>query len=59
MPQEDEKKNDGDSMKKLKSERVERLSAKIHALFWVVLAVCVAVYTNIFEKALTDQRVER
>jgi hypothetical protein len=45
--------------KKKRAERVEKITAKIHAVAWVAAAVAVAYYTDIFRIAFTDDRVNR
>jgi hypothetical protein len=56
----DEKKEDAEEiLKKQRTERMDRITSKVHAVFWVVLAVVVAVYTDIFNRAVNDKHVGR
>lgn len=57
VPQTDEQ--DGEEIKKKRAERIERITSKIHAVFWVGLAIALFSYTKFFQVALTDPRVNR
>jgi hypothetical protein len=46
-------------MKKKRADRIERITAKLHALIWIAASAALILYTNIFQMALTDQRVNR
>ena len=43
-----------DKIKKQKLERSEKLTAKLHAVLWIIIATVVIIYTKIFEKAFSD-----
>lgn len=45
--------------KKKKADRVDRITAKLHALFWVVAAGVILVYSDIISIGLFDKRVNR
>jgi len=51
--------SDSEEMKKRRSERTERISAKLHAIFWVAIAAAILYYTNFFGVMLYDRRVNR
>ena len=55
--------DEADEAKKLRAQRVDYISAKIHALFWVCLAVAIIYYGDgketLVQIALTDERVNR
>ena len=55
----DETSEEENKVKLQKSERMERIGAKIHAIFWIVLGILVTVFTNIFDRALHDEHVNR
>jgi hypothetical protein len=46
-------------VKKKRADRIERITAKLHALIWIAASAALILYTNIFQMALTDQRVNR
>ena len=48
-----------DSSKKSNTERMEQISTKVHALFWVFAAVFVVIYSDIIKVSLRDSRVNR
>jgi hypothetical protein len=50
---------DSTSAKKAHSDRVERISSKVHALFWVGVAGGTIHYTDFINVALNDDRVKR
>jgi hypothetical protein len=41
--------------KKIRAERVERISAKIHALFWVIAAIGIMYFTDLFSIIYSDK----
>jgi hypothetical protein len=45
--------------KKQTAERLEQISIKMHALFWVFAAVGLGYYLDLFHVALTHQKVNR
>mmetsp|Transcript_23992 Transcript_23992/g.35212 ORF Transcript_23992/g.35212 Transcript_23992/m.35212 type:complete len:156 (+) Transcript_23992:50-517(+) len=51
--------NDAEESKKEKAEQLERVSTKIHALFWVAAAVAVIIYTDFINVLLHSERVNR
>ena len=54
-----EEDSEADDKKKAQSDRIERFTAKLHALFWVCLSIYVIYYTGLFEVALRGDRVDR
>lgn len=42
------------SSKKLRAERIEKLVAKLHALFWVIGSICLVYYTDMFQLLLSN-----
>jgi hypothetical protein len=46
-------------VKKKRADRIERITAKLHALIWIAASAALMLYTNIFQMALTDRRVNR
>ena len=50
---------DSEEIKKKRADRIERITAKLHAVFWIVTAVCVIFYTDLFNLALNDDNVNR
>lgn len=59
VPREDEGTEEENKVKLQKAERMERIGAKFHAMFWIVLGGLVAYFTNIFDRALHDENVNR
>ena len=51
--------NEVEDVKKRQSDRIERITAKIHALFWISLAAYVVYYSDIINYALYSDRVDR
>ena len=51
--------SDGEEIKKRRADRIDRITAKIHAIFWVLAAGGTLLYTNFFHIGLTDSRVNR
>ena len=49
----------GDEVKKQRAERIDRITAKLHALLWVGLSIALLVYTNLLKVAYSDARVNR
>lgn len=48
-----------EEMKKRRAEKIERATAKIHAAVWVGLSGAILYYTDFFNVALHDPRVNR
>lgn len=46
-------------VKKKRADRIERITAKLHALIWIATSAALILYTNIFKLALSDDRVNR
>ena len=46
-------------VKKKRADRIERITAKLHALVWIAASVALLFYTNIFHVAFEDPRVNR
>lgn len=46
-------------VKKKRADRIERITAKLHALIWIVLSAILMYYTDIIQIGLTDERVNR
>jgi hypothetical protein len=44
-----------DENKKASAERAERISAKIHALFWVLAAITVVYFTDLAQLLFSDK----
>ena len=51
--------NEAEDKKKAQSDRIERFTAKLHALFWVCLSIFVVYYTELLEVALYGEKVDR
>lgn len=51
--------NDEEESKKQTAEKLEQISIKIHALFWVIAAVCLGIYLNIYHIILTSHKINR
>jgi hypothetical protein len=49
----------GDEVKKQRAERIDRITAKLHALLWVGLSIGLLIYTNLLKVAYSDERVNR
>ena len=45
--------------KKKQAERIDRITAKIHAGLWVVFSIVILFYTNLLNVAFSDERVNR
>lgn len=48
-----------EELKKQKSERVERITAKIHALVWVAVSVIIVYYTDLVNVILYSDEINR
>jgi hypothetical protein len=48
-----------EEQKKAKSERLDRISSKIHALVWVFLAAIVVYYTDLFHVIMHSEQINR
>lgn len=46
-------------VKKKRADRIERITAKLHALIWIVFSAILMYYTDIIQIGLTDERVNR
>lgn len=46
-------------VKKKRADNIERITAKLHALIWIVLSAILMYYTDIIQIGLTDERVNR
>jgi hypothetical protein len=51
--------NDDEESKKQNSERLEQVSIKVHALFWVIASLALTYYLDILHLTLYDHRVNR
>mgnify|MGYP005993468945 CR=1 FL=1 len=51
--------NDTDQTKKIKNKTMDQITAKVHALFWVALAIALVVYLDVRNVVLNDNRVNR
>lgn len=58
VPQIDTNESD-DSRKKVTTESLEHISTKVHALFWVVAAICTIYYSDFIKVSVRDSRVNR
>jgi hypothetical protein len=58
VPQMDSNDSD-DSRKKATAERMEQISTKVHALFWVIAAIFMIIYSDIIKISIRDSRVNR
>ena len=45
--------------KKQRAERIDYITAKIHALFWVLTALAIIYFTDLVNVAFNDTRVNR
>ena len=59
IPLSEESELNGEEIKKRRAENVERITAKLHALFWVAIAAVVLYYSDILQVGIHDQRVKR
>lgn len=50
---------DEQDVKKKRADRIERITSKLHALVWIAASVAIIVYTQIFQNAVSDERVNR
>ena len=50
---------DAEQAKKNRSKRMEQISSKVHALFWVITAVALIIYLDIWNVVMHDPRVNR
>lgn len=50
---------EGDEVKKKRAERIDRITAKLHALLWISLSIGILIYTNLLKVAYSDTRVNR
>jgi len=46
-------------VKKKRADRIERITSKLHAIVWIAASVAIIVYTQIFQNAMSDIRVNR
>ena len=46
-------------VKKTRADRIERITAKLHALIWIAASIALLIYTDIFNVAITDPKVNR
>ena len=54
------KKDDNEEeVKKRKADKLERISAKVHAIFWVVSAILLIKYTDVYNLVLYSEKVNR
>ena len=51
--------NEAEDAKKRQADRIERITAKIHAFFWICLAALVVHNTDLIHIALNDEKVDR
>jgi hypothetical protein len=51
--------NDTEESKKQNLDRLEMISTKVQALFWVAMAIAVSIYTDFAHVALRDHRIDR
>ena len=55
-----EPEEEGDSLnKKERAERIERITAKLHALIWLLLSAALIYYTDLIELILESNRIDR
>ena len=59
LSQESETTEVEEANKKKRGERIDRITAKLHALVWVVLSISIILYTNLLNVAYSDERVNR
>ena len=45
--------------KRTRAERLDRITAKIHAVFWVAAAIAIFIFTDILNVALYNEKVNR
>jgi hypothetical protein len=48
-----------EEQKKQKSERLERITSKIHAFLWVALSVLIIYFTDLWDVVLHDGEINR
>ena len=48
-----------EEQKKKRAEKVERATAKVHAALWLALSIAILVWTDFFNTAMNDKRVNR
>lgn len=46
-------------VKKTRADRIERITAKLHALIWIAASVAILFYTDIIQVAIEDPKVNR
>lgn len=46
-------------VKRARAERLDKITAKIHAVFWVASSIAILIYTDIFNVALYNEKVNR
>lgn len=51
--------NEEELNKKKRAERVEKITAKLHAVVWVIVAILAFVFSDIIRIAIYDHRVNR
>jgi len=59
VPREEKSNTEDEEIKKRRADKVERISNKIHAAFWVLASIGLLYYTNLFHVAVSDERVNR
>ncbi len=55
VPQNDQEIDQEQLDKKRQAERVEQISAKIHAFIWIVVTIFLAQFTDIFGLIISDR----
>lgn len=51
--------HDEEDRKKQRAELAEKISVKLHALMWIIAAVCTIYFSKFFQVIFEDNRVER
>jgi hypothetical protein len=50
---------DEQDIKKKRADRIEKITAKLHALVWIAASVALIVYLELFQVAFSDTRINR
>jgi len=50
---------DAEQAKKNRNKKIDQISSKVHALFWVATAIALIVYLDIWNVVMNDTRVNR
>ena len=59
VPSSDQSDKDAAEEKKERAKKLEVISSKMHALFWVILSIMLIVYLDIWKVIMNDTRINR